>query len=794
MFENSLVRADTVTRMPKGQGLRTPATRLACWAVAGALLAMPASAAAVVGPPNDLSPRLAELATPSVRSSSHAAQAAKLGLAPEGPGSLLRKGNRVLVYVRFDHGAAAGVDALRAAGAEITSTSQRYQTVTVAVKPADLTGVAAIPHVAGVTEALAPVAATSTCPAGTVVSEGVEQLNAGEDPGEARDEFSVDGAGVTVGILSDSFNQATEAADGSGPIETTATDDAKSGDLPGAGNTCSGEGTPVSVLEAAKPEFGEEPADEGRAMAQIVHDLAPGANLDFASAFNGETSFAKNIEKLATAGAKVIADDVFYFEEPFFQDGPVAVAVNKVVSGGATYLSAAGNDNLFDSEGHEIASWEAPEYRDSGACPAEVKAISGAKTTHCLDFNPGSQTDRTFGIKVAPGGVLTVDLQWDEPWDGVETDLNAYLLDVNGRLIAESAEKNIAISQKPLEVIQWENESGSQRTVQLVINRFSGSGARLKFGLLENGSGVAGTEYPRSTGEDVVGPTIFGHSGTAKAISVGAVPFDDSNEPERYSSRGPVRHDFGPVVGTKAAAPLGSAEIVAKPDVVATDCGQTTFFASFAEGGWHFCGTSAAAPHAAGVVALMLNDKPGTTPDEIRTALQDGAEAVGTFGSCAVGAGLVEAVGAIGELPSPPLFTPSEKCTTPKSEGSAEEAQAPGNWGLETPPPSPPVTQTPEPEPNKPSLTVPRTFIRSHPSKLIRTHGRTVRVVFRFGSDESGVTFSCRIDGGLFRPCPQKLVRQFGIGPHTLRVVASDPSGNGDRTPAVYRFRVKRIS
>jgi hypothetical protein len=695
--------------------------------------------------------------------------------------------------VRFAHGAAAGVSALRAAGAEIANASQRYQTVTVAVKPADLTNVAAIHNVAGVTEALAPVTAASTCPAGAIISEGVKQLNAGEGPGEARDEFSVDGAGVTVGILSDSFNQATEAADGSGPIETTATDDAKSGDLPGTGNTCLGQGTPVSVLEAAKPELGEEPADEGRAMAQIVHDLAPGASLDFASAFNGEASFAKNIEKLATAGAKVIADDVFYLEEPFFQDGPVAVAVNKVVNGGATYLSAAGNDNLFDPEGHEIASWETPEYRDSGACPAEVKAISGANTTHCLDFNPGSQTDRTFGIKVAPGGVLTVDLQWDEPWNGVETDLDAYLLDVNGRLIATSREDNVGISQKPLEVVQWENESSTQRTVQLVINRFSGDSPRLKFGLLENGFGVAATEYPRSTGEDVVGPTIFGHSGTAKAISVGAVPFDDSNTPERYSSRGPVRHDFGPVAGSKAAAPLGSAEIVAKPDVVATDCGLTTFFASFEEGGWHFCGTSAAAPHAAGVAALMLDDDSGATPDEIRTALQDGAEAVGAFGSCAVGAGLVEAVGAIEELPSPPPFTPSEKCATPKSEGSVEEAQASGNWGLETPPTSSsPVIQAPEP--NEPSLTAPRTFIRSHPSKLIRTHARTVAVVFHFGSNESGVTFACRIDGGLFRACPQRLVRRFGTGPHSLRVVALDASGNGDRTPAVYHFRVKRIS
>ena len=60
----------------------------------------------------------------------------------------------------------------------------------------------------------------------------------------------------------------------------------------------------------------------------------------------------------------MIADDVAYFDEPFFQDGPVAAAVNNVTAHGAAYFSAAGNDNLFDGN-HEIASWEALAFRDS---------------------------------------------------------------------------------------------------------------------------------------------------------------------------------------------------------------------------------------------------------------------------------------------------------------------------------------------------------------------------------------------------------------------------------------------
>ena len=248
-------------------------------------------------------------------------------------------------------------------------------------------------------EALAPVVADA-CPSGEVVSAGDAQLNAGEGTGEARATFGTDGSGVTVGILSDSFDQATEAADGSGAVKTHALEDKETGDLPGPA-------TPARQRPGGRPQPFEPNSkarayDEGRAMAQIVHDPAPGAALDFASAFNGEESFAENIEALAEAGTDVIADDVFYLGEPFFQEGPVARCRDEAVEGGATYLSAAGNDNLFDAEGNEIASWETPAFRDAGGCPQEVQALPTAvfNGSHCMDFDPGAAVDRTFGIRV----------------------------------------------------------------------------------------------------------------------------------------------------------------------------------------------------------------------------------------------------------------------------------------------------------------------------------------------------------------------------------------------------------
>jgi Subtilase family len=763
-----------------------------------ALATLPSSSPAMRGL-GALAPRLAKLASPALRDAAPAQQAHALGLSADG---LARRGRRVLAYVRFGAGAIASRGELQAAGASVIAASGRYQTVTVSALPGRMASIAGVAGVQSVTPVLAPETAAAQCPSGAIVSEGDAQLKANAaretNPG-------VNGTGVTVGILSDSFGQASESGEG-GPIAIKAEDDVKSGDLPGVNGCLDASITPVDVLPGEDgPSDG---SDEGRAMAQIVHDLAPGATLKFATAFTSdEISFANNIRALAAAGAKVIVDDVFWKGEPFFQDGPIAVAVNEVVKDGVTYFSAAGNDNLVDGEGHDIASWETPEYRDSGSCPPAVQAVPGANTTHCLDFNPGPTVDKTFGIKVEAGETLAIDMQWDEPWFGVGTDLDAFLLNSTGGLLAESVEDNLCGA--PIEVLNWTNTSGGTRTVQLVVNRFSGSSPRLKFALLENGRGVSATEYPQSSGEDVVGPTIFGHSGAASAISVAAVRSTTKSSPERYSSRGPVRHDFGPVVNNTAAAPLGSPEILSKPDLTATDCVRTTFFSFFDDAelfptpGWYFCGTSAAAPHAAAVAALMRQAAPALGPEGVRKALA--GSAVSTFnsqyGSCDVGAGLIEAVGAMQKALAK-TGTTGPACEPPEEKVPPEQAAAPGDWGGEVPP-SPsgrsitpiysPPSQPEEGEEETKRVSNLRTFFLQRPSKIIRTHRQQAKAVFRFSSNESDASFVCRVDGSFFRPCGARLARRFTLGWHVIKVAARDPAGNGDRTPASYSFKVKRV-
>src|SRR4051812_5134250 len=136
-----------------------------------------------------------------------------------------------------------------------------------------------------------------TTSAGSVTSQGDPAIRG--DIG--RNTFGLDGTGIKVGILSDSFNTS-----GNGNYQA----EIDSGDLPAAG---------VEVL--ADSPGGN---DEGRAMAQLIHDIAPGASIAFATSRGGKSVAALNIIQLHQAGCDVIVDDAVYPDEPWFQDGIIA--------------------------------------------------------------------------------------------------------------------------------------------------------------------------------------------------------------------------------------------------------------------------------------------------------------------------------------------------------------------------------------------------------------------------------------------------------------------------------------
>src|SRR5262245_26942114 len=161
-------------------------------------------------------------------------------------------------------------------------------------------------------------------------------------------------------------------------------------------------------------------------MLEIIHDLAPGAQLYFATAFTSITSFADNIRALRAAGCDIIVDDVFYFVETPFQDGQapgvvsntnggaVIQAVNDVTASGALYFSSAGNEGNLDDGTSGV--WEG-NFVDGG--PA-TGPLAGAGRIH--DF--GGQL---FNLQTAPGQ-SQIDLYWSDPLGGSSNDYDLFQL------------------------------------------------------------------------------------------------------------------------------------------------------------------------------------------------------------------------------------------------------------------------------------------------------------------------------------------------------------------------------
>jgi hypothetical protein len=572
------------------------------------------------------------------------------------------------------------------------------------------------------TDALVSVARKSGVLAVVPSSTMVTNVGAAQSQGFVQHRVNriagVDGRGITIGLMSDSFDTA--------PGDINAADDVATGDLPGPGNPF-GNTEPVVVFQDWVPNA----SDEGRAMTQIVHDLAPKARLGFATANGGEVNFANNIRALAgLPGAEravpgfradVIVDDVVYQVEPFFQDGIVAQAVDEVAAAGVSYFSSAGNrpaTMAYDSKPRIVPVSEAA---NSGLNFADVPPELYAGGFH--DFDAGDAIDISQTVQF--GNSAQVVLQWNEPYDpapptpvgppiatGTGTvppgsqssftfaatagmlveifadadasttgtanpDLTLELFDpngnsiqfvdnttnpesvtytvvvdsftpdefgdyryrvqqvsieervltdynllffFNGNFVFASAEQN-RFSNRPVEFIGL-----PVATLQVVIARANTPPAnnrnvadRIRYVAF---GGVTPLEHFRYHG-----PVTYGHNSANGAMGVAAYAAFAPYVPEPYTSSGPSTIYFD-----KNSRRLRHPEIRQKPDVAAMDGANNTFFGDDApeddDTQPNFFGTSAAAPHAAAIAALVLDAAGGrgkVKPKRMREVLQASA-------------------------------------------------------------------------------------------------------------------------------------------------------------------------
>lgn len=446
----------------------------------------------------------------------------------------------------------------------------------------------------------------------------------------------ISGEGLTVGVMSDSYNRATRA-------KTSASDDVASGDLPDLTNSNARSPGVKFLIEGPLGS-----TDEGRAMAQIVYDVAPGVELCFATAYSSETDFANNIRELRTnpaCNADVIVDDIIYLAEPMFSDGIIAQAVDEVVTSTTLagkpvlYFSSAGNRGAgYSSKFRRVDAAVAADLPD---LPVNLASIPGSVDTSggFQDFDPGEAIDIAQKITCS-GGDCTVVFQWDDPFDvpgGVTTDFNFLVFDSAGNYVAELSitDDNFATSQ-PLEISA--TDLVADTSYQIVVAR-TGSGGKAKYLKYVTFGGSLLAEHNERKGYDA---STYGHNSARHGNGVAAYIYDDvpldtppydgyTPSLEGYSSPGPVK-----ILFDAAGNRLASVETREKPDLAAPDGVNTTFFPSGqlsstdyeGDGFPNFFGTSAAAPHAAGVAALLLDKAggPGSLgADAVRSALQSTA-------------------------------------------------------------------------------------------------------------------------------------------------------------------------
>jgi hypothetical protein len=380
---------------------------------------------------------------------------------------------------------------------------------------------------------------------------------------QLRGTFGVTGAGIKIGVLSDSFNDlggaAADEADGALPANVTVLQD----DPYGTGT------------------------DEGRAMLELVHQIAPGAQLYFATAEGGDQNFANNIAALGAAGCNIILDDVTYYDEPMFQEGVISQAIDSVVAGGAMYFTAAGNNasNAYQ------ASWPS--------------------------VTPQSVT-------IGPQSDIIFDLQWNEPLDDVTSSLG---LTASGALAPYVQSQTVDYNGEPVTLLAIANPTASPIAGTLTISDLSGPAPGLvKLAALGDG-------YPVSIADANTG-TVIGHAEDPNAITVAAA-YSGNDVLESYSSSGAGTEWLYDSSGNPIAEPIN------KVDITGVDGITTTVPGGLSD----FFGTSAATPTVAGVAALLEQLAPNASDATIEQALLSTATNLGDPATLQ-GAGLVNALAA----------------------------------------------------------------------------------------------------------------------------------------------------
>jgi subtilisin family serine protease len=241
-------------------------------------------------------------------------------------------------------------------------------------------------------------------------------------------------------------------------------------------------------------------------------------------------------------------------------------------------------------------------------------------------------------LNVPLGATFAIDLQWDQPYasfgggGGATNSLAMALYTSTGKLIGTAGD--MGLGQDPNQILEFTNTTGATGMKLVVVSNTFATPSMFKFIVYGNAT-ITTPGFGQGSG------TVIGHEMVTTANTVGAMAysstpaFGGNDTIENFSSIGPGESLYNSS-GNALASPVDPGKV----NFVGPDGSITSVFAPF-------YGTSAAAPNAAAVAALMLQANPDLTPLQVTNMMEASATtALGPAGG--TGAGLIQADGAVG--------------------------------------------------------------------------------------------------------------------------------------------------